>query len=185
MVNSLSQDSKLRLYDLILARYRDKINENETLSVSQIKQKISPEDDHVVSLRQRFIAELGLSEYKFEKHFFMLAQRTILHMQKISNLSLPFTFWLGFSEMEQIGAGQPLNKGVLLVSLLRSFDCPDARLLVTKKGRVFARFAWKGETHYISVESGSLINGEEIWNIFSDDGPSYSLNDLEYENHED
>jgi hypothetical protein len=92
---------------------------------------------------------------------------------------------MDFAEMDELKIATPLDKAIMLAALLRSLECGDVRVLVTKKSRPYVRFFWDNKTHLFVPESGSLLLGEDSLKVFSDDPIAYSFNDMVYENYEE
>jgi len=93
-MESLDVERKLKIYNLILSRYSDVINEKENRSISEIRQLISPYTDEVKSLRDKIISPI--QPYLYEKHFFSAVQKCVAYIKSIHNLKLPVKFWMTF-----------------------------------------------------------------------------------------
>lgn len=183
MAEELDPGTKLEIYKLVLGRYKSLISENESISISEIRQKVSPYNDFVRNLRESMLKDTV--PYDARLHFFIAAERAMDYVRKIRTCEFAFTFWMAFSEMERLRVGTSMDKAILLAALLRSFESEDARVLVSRRGRAFVRFSWKGAPYLFSPDSGSLLMGDDATKLLSDDPIAYCFNDLIYENYEE
>ena len=183
MADDLDAKTKLELYRLVINRYRDVINEKESCSISEIRQKVSPYNDFIRKMRDSILSDIV--PYVHKKHFFSAAQRAISYVREVRTCEFAFSFWMDFKEIDELKIATSMDKAILLAALLRSLESEDVRVLVTKKGRAYVRFSWNGTTHLFAPDSGSLLLGKDSLDIFSEDHISYSFNDLVYENYEE
>lgn len=183
MAEELDAGTKLEIYKLVLGRYKDLIGEKESLTISEIRQKVSPYTDFIRKLRETLLADIV--PYDPRRHFLMAADRAVEHVRAIRTCEFAFQFWMDFSEMESLRVGTAMDKAILLAALLRSFESEDVRVLATKKGKPLVRFSWNGAPYLFVPESGSLLVGDDASRLISDDPIAYSFNDLVYENYEE
>jgi hypothetical protein len=183
MADQLDAETKLAVYKLILVRYKDLISEKESRSISEIRQRVSPYNDHIRRLRDSFTVDIV--PYDPKRHFMDAAMRAMDHVRMIRTIEFAFNFWMDFPEMESIKAGTGMDKAILLAALLRALESADVRVIVSKKGKAFVRFSHKGVAYLFVPESGSLIIGDDASKLISDDPISYSFNDIVYENYEE
>jgi hypothetical protein len=183
MAPDIDTETKLKLYMLIVNRYKDLISKQEERSVTEIRQRISPYGEEVKALRKRLIADIA--PYEYERDFMPALQRVLAYMREIKPCKFLLTFWMSFSEMDELRIGGVMDKSLLLAALLRSLDGKDVRVIVTKSERIFVGFGWKGERYLIVPESGSMLSGDDAAKPFSEDPQSYSFSDLSYENYEE
>jgi hypothetical protein len=183
MADDLDAETKLKIYTLILSRYKDLINQNESRSISEIRQKVSPYNEYMRKLRDRLLYDL--SPYEPDRLFLSAAERSVSYIRGIRTCEFAFNFWMDFEEVESLKIASAMDKGMLLVALLRSIGSEDARVLVTKKGKVFVRYGWKGITYLFNPQTDSLSSGGDSLGFFTDDPLAYSFNDLAYENFEE
>lgn len=183
MAEDIDAETKLKLYMLMVNRYKGLISEKETKSVSEIRQRVSPHGEAVKRLRDRILA--GMDRFAYEQHFFTAAQRAISYVRDIKTCRFLLTFWMEFEEIDSLKVAGVMDKALLLAALLRSFGSEDALVKVTKAGRSYVCFSWKGESYLFVPESGSLLAGGDIAKVFDNDPVAYSFNDLVYENYED
>jgi len=183
MAADLDPETKLNVYMLIVNRYKDLISKQEERSVSEIRQRISPYNDHIKSLRDKLLSDF--QPYTYDRDFLQAAQRAICHVREIRTCKFLLTFWMTFEEMEELRVAGVMDKALLLTALLRSLDCQTARVVVTKSERVFVGFDWRGDRYLVVPESGSLLSGDDASRQLAEDPPAYSFSDLAYENYEE
>jgi len=183
MADDLDAATKLNIYRLVLKRHRELINEKESLTISEIRQKVSPYNDFIRSIREDITKDMV--PYNHGLQFYDAALRAISYVRGIKTCEFAFTFWMDFEELGRLKIGTAMDKAIVLAAVLRSLESEDVRVVVTKKGRPFVRFSWDGKQHLFVPESGSLLIGEDSMKIFANDPPSYSFSDLVYENHEE
>lgn len=176
----LDEKTKLDIYRLVLNRYKDVINEKESHSISEVRQKVSPYNDFIRKLRERILERI--IGYDYQKDFITAVQEASLYLRTIRTCEFAFAFWMDFEDMDKLKVGTAMDKAILFAALLRSLGSEDVRVVVTKSGKPYVRFS----AEYLLVpDTGSLLVGEDATEIFSKDPPSYSFNDLIYENYTD
>ncbi|MBU1165962.1 hypothetical protein KKF81_03365 [Candidatus Micrarchaeota archaeon] len=183
MSGDLDTKAKLDLYRLVINRYKDLINQNESRSISEIRQKVSPYDDFIRKKKDALLVDIV--PYIRDKYFFGAAQKAIAYVREISVCEFAFNFWMNFEEMDRLKLSTSLDKAIMLAALLRAMESGDVRVTVTKKGKSYVKFMWKDETYLFVPESGSLLAGDDVKKLFDIDPVAYSFNDLVYENYAD
>jgi hypothetical protein len=183
MAEELDPATKLEIYKLVISRYKGLISEKESVSITEIRQKVSPYNDFIRNLRESLLKDIV--PYDPRLHFLAAAEKAMDYVRKIRTCEFAFTFWMSFSEMDSLRVGTSMDKAILLAALLRSLESPDARVLVSRRGRAFVRFSHAGTPYLFVPESGSLLVGDDAMKLLSDDSISYCFNDLVYENYEE
>jgi hypothetical protein len=183
MSDELDSATKLELYKLVLARYKDLINEKESRSISEIRARVSPYNDFVRKIRDSMLTDMV--PYVPKTQFLAVAQRAMAYVRSIRTCEFTFAFWMDFREMDSLKIGTAMDKSILLAALLRSFEAEDAKVLVSGKGKTFVRFSYSGTIYLFVTESGSLLVGDDASRISSDDPFAYAFNDMVYENYEE
>jgi len=183
MAEELDPSTKLEIYKLVLSRYKDLITEKESLSISEIRQKVSPYNDFVRKMRDSLL--IDMVPYDPRQNFLTGAERAMDLIRKIKTCEFAFTFWMDFKEMDSLKIATSMDKAILLAALLRSLESEDAKVLVTKKGRALVRFSYKGVPYLFVPESGSLLMGDDAMRLITDDPLAYAFSDLIYENYEE
>jgi len=183
MMEGQNSEKRLKIYQIMIERYKDVISEAEEKSVSQIRQKITPYDEKIKSLRDSLIKDL--LPYDYQKHFFIAVQKMIEYTKSIETANIGLTFWLDFPLIDELRAASAMDKALLLCTLLRSLDGKDAKVIVSKSGRILVGFSWNGEIYVIVPESGSLLAGEDVQKAFENDSMAYAFSDLFYDSYEE
>jgi hypothetical protein len=182
MGEDLDAGTKLEIYRLVLQRYKELIAEKESLSISEIRQKVSPYNDFIRKLN----AELtrNIVSYSYKDDFIRAAQNAMDYVRDIKTCEFAFTFFMDFQDMHKLKIGTVTDKAILFAALLRSLGSENVRVLVTKKDKPYVKFSFEKEYVFVP-ETGSLLLGEDSMKLFSDDPVSYSFSDLIYENNEE
>jgi hypothetical protein len=175
-----SDELRLKLFRLIIERYRQDIEEHENKSVSDLKGMILPHDPTIVKTRDSLLE--SFRPYIYEEHFLAAAKMCCEYVSSFATISPPVAFWLTFSDMRSIMAGDEIDKSILLCSLLRSLGSPDARIFVTNTKNSYLLCSFGGKFH-LSAHSGSepAVCGSEQEALLKMSGkPLYSFNDRDY-----
>jgi len=170
---------KLKIYELIISRYREQIEQGEHKSISELRERISPYNEFVKALNERLSAEL--KPYEYDKHFEAALQNSVNYLRTIKNMDIPVNFWIDFQTMDTLKAGDLTDKALLLTSLLRSFGSPSAKVYITRSKKVYVGYEWKGGQHLLNPESGSMLSGEDVQRAFAEDPIVYAFSDLYFE----
>jgi len=175
-----SDELRLKLFRLIIDRYREEIEEHENKTVSDLKGMILPHDPIIVKTRDSLLE--SFRPYIYEEHFMAAAKMCCEYVASFATISPPVAFWLTFSDMRSIMAGDEIDKSILLCSLLRSLGSPDARIFVTNTKNSYVLCSFGGKFH-LSAHSGAepAICASEQEAILRMSGkPLYSFNDRDY-----
>ncbi len=172
---------KIELYRAILSRYESFIEESESKSVSDLKGLVRPYD-HSVTEAKISILDM-LHPYNPEEHFIQAADAAIARISKVHTVELPINFWLGFEQMDSIGAADEMDKAIYLCSILRSLECQNARVLITDSKKPYVLFEHKGVFHLANTTSATRVYGtkEQVMATLGADKPRYSFSDSAYE----
>jgi hypothetical protein len=176
---------KLRLCRLIIDRYRDKIEEYETKSVLDIKGLIQPRHEKIAELRES-ITE-GFHPYVYEQSFLSAAKMAFAAASSFRTIAAPVSFWLSFSDIQEIGAGDEIDKSILLCSILRSLGSENAKVFVTDTRNSYALFQFEGKSFvadHSQKELSEFADGQAA--LSSLKGKLlYAFNDKDYEDFQD
>ena len=141
-------------------------------------------------------------EYGYARDFPKAAELSlgIVKSFKPVRADLPVSYWLSPSEVEELGAADPLDKAIFLCSLLRALECKSARVrMVEMEGRAtqpLVLFEFEGKSCIVDpADPSSEISGRENVTFesqlasFKANGlrctrSLYEFNDLEYEEFE-
>lgn len=172
---------RLKVYRLIIDRYRDKIEEYETKSVSDLKLLVQPRNERVAAMRESLT--WSFHPYVYEEHFLQAAKMAFEYVSSFRTLSLPVSFWLDFSEMQQMMAGDEIDKSILFCSLLRALGSDSAKVVVTDSRNSHVLFGFSGKFFIADHMQKELLEkaSEEEAKACLKGKPLYSFNDKDYE----
>ncbi|MFA5077187.1 MAG: hypothetical protein WC488_02060 [Candidatus Micrarchaeia archaeon] len=179
MENGASSEARTRIYELIISRYKELIEQNEHKSVSELRERISPYNEFIRKLNERLSEDL--KPYEYERDFEKAVRNCINYIKGIENVEPPVSFWIDFETMDRLKAGDVTDQALLLASLLRSFGSPTAKVLIARSRKIYVGYEWKGEQHIINPESGSLLSGEDVQKLFLEDPLAYAFSDFYFE----
>jgi len=172
---------RLKIYRLIIDRYRDKIEEYETKSVSDLKLLVQPRNERVAAMRESLTE--SFHPYVYEEHFLSAAKMAFEYVSSFRTLSLPVSFWLDFTEMQQMMAGDEIDKSILFCSLLRALGSESAKVVVTDSRNSHVLFDFSGKffvADHIQKELVEKVSEAEAKTLMRGK-PLYSFNDKDYE----
>jgi hypothetical protein len=172
---------RLRLYRLIIDRYRDKIEEYETKSVSDLKSLIQPRDGLIAQIRDSITS--AFHPYVYEEHFLDAAKLAFSHVKSFRTIPAPVSFWLSFSDMQELMAGDEIDKSILLCSILRALGSENAKVFVTDTKNSYALFQFSGKSFVCDHSKGEFLgheSGEQALGALRGK-LLYAFNDKEYE----
>ncbi len=175
-----------KLYLAIVFRYRDYIEEHESISVAELPTLIKPKNEKIVQKAQEI--KSNFENYNYDEDFHEAAMITFEFVKdEIDEVSLPIQFWINPEETLGLMAGDAIDKNILLCSLLIALGNPTAKVFMnfkeeSKKILVYFKFAEK--IHVLDLDDGSKVfNSEDELNAFlnlGDDSTAYEFNDHMY-----
>lgn len=172
---------RLKLYKLIIERYREMIEQGESRSVADLKAMVDPHHEKLKEIRES-ITE-GFHPYVYEEHFLQAAKMCFEYLSSFRTIAAPVSFWLSFSDMQELMAGDEIDKSILLCSLLRSLGSESAKVFLTDSRNSYVLFQFGGKSFVADHSQHTLAakeTGEEA--LASLKGKIlYSFNDKEYE----
>ena len=116
----------------IIMRYRDYIEEKETLYVAELPKLITPNDEAVLSAVKN-ITNMFMS-YRPEEDFYAAAKEAHSYVKnKIRTISLPVQFWPRPSQTIGLEAGDVFDKAVLLCSMMIAMGNISTRVITAVK----------------------------------------------------
>ena len=172
---------RLRLFRLIIDRYRDKLEEYETKSVSDLKSLVQPRNDKILQVREVLLEDFH--PYVYEENFLSAAKLVFSHVSSFRTISAPVSFWLEFSEMYELMAGDEIDKSILLCSILRSLGSENAKVFVTDTKNSYVLFQFAGKSFVADHSQKEILEkptGAEALECLKGK-ILYSFNDKEYE----
>jgi len=179
------EEVKLRLYKLIIDRYHDKIEECETKTVSDLKLLIQPRHPLIVKIREAICEDFH--PYLYEENFLGAAKMAFSRVAAFRTVSVPVPFWLTLDEVQELMAGDEIDKSIFLCSLLRALGSENARVFLTDTQNSYVVFQHLGR-NYVADHSQAgfaeppqgkkpveLLKGKVI----------YAFNDKEYDDYQE
>lgn len=177
------------VYLTVLMRYKEYIEEKESLYVADLPRLVTPGDSAVVAACRNITN--SINSYDYEKDFSTAAKMAYDYINSIASISLPIQFWQKPGETISNGAGDPFDKAVLLCSMLIALGSIGSKIVVAIRGEsrsimVYSEF--KGKILALDLEKGKrqldnrdvLIN--EITSKGSEEVNAYEFNDKMYIN---
>ncbi|MBU1196889.1 hypothetical protein KJ765_00095 [Candidatus Micrarchaeota archaeon] len=200
---------KIRFFRRIIDRYATLVNENEEKTIPELKTLVQPENEAVLELKERILAEVAEDKkksgtagespaYVYEHDFLFAADKAFTNVRNMKNIhsDLAVLFWLTPRESLDLNAGDLFDKAVLLCSVLKALGAnPHVRVLELEKNRIHpvVAFAFEDREYILdaSQEDATLTKYcgklEEVLKTFSFDDSrflksAYEFNDAEYQN---
>ena len=158
---------------------------DEVKSVTELKGMIRPDDKVIVEMRENIA--LSCHPYTYEERFLEAFRMSLARICMIKTVKLPIDFWLSqdFSEMISLGAGDEMDKAIMLCSLLRSFGNESVCVLVTGSKKAYVVFDYSEESFGIDIDRCSEIRAptrEEVLKTLSENNSLlYAFSDKTYE----
>ncbi|MEM4348569.1 MAG: hypothetical protein QXN37_03300 [Candidatus Anstonellaceae archaeon] len=180
--SNLQEDQlKMKLYKIIIDRYREQIEAYETKTVSELKTMVAPYDKKIEEIRATITS--NFHPYIFSEHFLEAARMAFAYVSSFQTISPPVSFWLSFQEMHSLLAGDEIDKSILLCSILRSLGCEHAKVVVTDSRTSFVIFEFEGKIFLASHSEKELkeFKSEKEAFSFMPGKPLYAFNDKVYE----
>jgi hypothetical protein len=121
------------LYLEVILRYKEYIEERETLHVAELPTLVTPDDEAVVSSVKNIKAMF--SSYGYGADFLEAAREAEWYVrERITAISLPIQFWLRPSQTINLEAGDVFDKAVLLCSLLIGLGNVSSKIVTVVDG---------------------------------------------------
>lgn len=176
------------LYLEIIMRYKEYIEERETLHVAELPTLVTPSDEAVIS-RVKNIKAMFAS-YNYDVDFPEAAKEAAWYVGKrIIAASLPIQFWLKPRQTIELEAGDAFDKAVLLCSILIGLGNVSSKIVTVMGGegrRLAVYCEFKDRLLLFDTEGGSsefgtkdeLLSGLGMGK--SEDITAYEFNDKMY-----
>ncbi len=174
------------VYLAIISRYKEYIEDKESISVAELPRLVTPNDEAVS--RKAGDIKTEFQDYFFDKDFYDAGMKAFEFVKdKVATVVLPVQFWLTPGETLGFMVGDLMDKNVLLCSLLIKLGNPSARVFVVSKGgdkRTFVYFEFGGKVHAMDLDDGTKEYSSrdamiETLNL-DDDTTAYEFNDKLY-----
>jgi transglutaminase-like putative cysteine protease len=175
-----------RLYLMIIDRYKDYIEQKESLSVAELPTLVTPNNELVVKKVNEIKAEFG--NYSYELNFYDASVKAFNFVKnEIESVVLPVQFWLTPEETLTFGVGDEIDKSILLCSMLVALGNPSSKVLMHMKDgkrRTFVYFEFGGAAYMLDNENGinKFKNADELIASLGigEDTVAYEFNDRMY-----
>ncbi|MGC8669813.1 MAG: hypothetical protein ACP5TL_01515 [Candidatus Micrarchaeia archaeon] len=184
-----SENSRLerlnRVYLAIILRYKDIIEEKESISVAELPTLITPKDPQIIEKAEEI--KKDFPNYIYDRDFYEASKKAFEFVKsQIQDIVLPVQFWLDPSETLNFQVGDLMDKNVLLCSLLISLGNPSAKVLVEVDNAmtVFVYFGYLNAYYLMDIKGGikKFNSKEEIYEsvITGEDSAAYEFNNQSY-----
>ncbi|MEM3227473.1 MAG: hypothetical protein QXR58_02725 [Candidatus Micrarchaeaceae archaeon] len=175
-----------KLYLLVIERYKDYIEQKESLSVAELPTLVTPNDELVLKKVNEIKARF--TNYSYESNFYDASMMVFDFVKNsIENVVLPVQFWLTPRETMSFGMGDEVDKNILMCSMLIALGNPSAKVLMNIKDnnrKTFVYFEFGGEVYMLDNENGvkKFKNSEELISSLSggEDTVLYEFNNRTY-----
>jgi len=149
--NKLSQ-----VYLAIISRYKDYIEEKESLSVAELPVLVTPNEMAVKKKVEEIKA--GFLNYDYDSNFREASIRAHEFVKKeITEAILPLQFWLTPEETLTFKLGDSIDKNILLCSIFIGLGNPSSKVFVKiaeTARKVSVYYELKGKTYLFDIEDG-------------------------------
>lgn len=120
-----------RVYLAILSRYKDYIEEKESLSVAELPTLVRPDSERVLERAEEIKKNFGM--YSYEKDFYSAGKAAFDFTKKIEDIALQIQFWLTPDDTIALMMGDLLDRNIVLCSLLVALGNPSSKVFVKVK----------------------------------------------------
>lgn len=121
-----------QLYLEVILRYKEYIEEKESLYVAELPKLVVPENEDVVNIANRI--KNSMPSYNYNDNYYDAARLAYSYVKdEIALANLPIQFWLTPDETIKCGAGDIFDKAVLLCSLLIALGNVSAKIIIKVK----------------------------------------------------
>ncbi|MGC8710455.1 MAG: hypothetical protein ACP5RF_02500 [Candidatus Micrarchaeia archaeon] len=118
-----------QLYLEIILRYKEYIEEKESLYVAELPKLVMPENEDVVNIANKLKG--SVPNYTYDENYYDAARLAYSYVKdEITLANLPIQFWLTPDETIKCGAGDIFDKAVLLCSLLVALGNVSAKVII-------------------------------------------------------
>ncbi len=176
-------NDKIKLLELIIDRYRSTIEQSETKTIADIKALINPSDETV----KRIVSEITeeFKPYIYEQNFLAASKKAHEYVRKIRTIKTPIDFWLMPKDVVKLRAGDPMDKAVLLCSILMGLDNYDVFVIVGVNDgtKVVVTFKHNEIWYLMDPISNGMISGKKediIEQWLGDEDNIYEFNNVHY-----
>lgn len=155
--DKLDKEDRLnQVYLAIISRYKDYIEEKESLSVAELPVLVTPNEpkvrEKVEELKGSFL------NYDYDTNFREASIRAYDFVKReLTEAVLPLQFWLTPEETLTFKLGDSIDKNILLCSLFIGLGNPSSKVFVKiadTARKVSVYYEFKGRTYLFDIEDG-------------------------------
>ena len=145
-----------QVYLAIISRYKDYIQEKESISVAELPTLVTPKSGAVA----KKAAEIrgSFEPYSYERNFYDAAAKAFSFVRDdIESAALPLEFWLSPEDTLTYKMGDVIDKNILLCSILVALGNPSAKVLVKMRENninAFTYFEFNGRVYVLDIGNG-------------------------------
>jgi hypothetical protein len=145
-----------QLYLAVIQRYKDYIEEQESLSVAELPTLVTPNNEKVAAKAKEVMDDFD--HYTYEGSFYDASVEALEFVRdKIADATLPLQFWLSPADTLTFGMGDIVDKCVLLCSLLIKLGNPSAKVLMSIRDstrNVLVYYEYSGKLYLLDMKDG-------------------------------
>ncbi len=185
--SGVSDQLKLNnIYLAIISRYKDYIEEKESISVAELPTLVTPNNNAVKGKVDEI--KRSFEKYDYDKDFYEASLKAFEFVkEKIDSVVLPLQFWLTPEETLVFLVGDAFDKNILLCSLIIGLGNPSSKVMVVMKSdskRIFVTYGYNAKFYLLDLNDGvrEFSNRDEIMNILKEgeEITAYEFNDRTY-----
>lgn len=175
-----------RIYLTVISRYKDYIEENESLSVAELPTLVTPKNPAVVKKIDEIKSHFGRFDYDANFHDASMGAFTFVK-NEIEHVTLPIQFWLTPEETLAFLMGDVFDRNVLLCSVLIGLGNPSCKIFVMIKNearKIFVYYEFRNSIYLLDLngEMKKFRTKDEMLVSFKIDEETiaYEFNDRTY-----
>lgn len=143
-----------QIYLAIISRYKDYIEDKESLSVAELPILVTPKDNIVLKVVDEIKNSFG--SYSYEANFYDASVKAFSFVKdRVDNIVLPLQFWLMPEDTLKFMIGDNMDKNILLCSILIGLGNPSSKVLAVVKDsaqKVLVYYELNGKFHAFNLE---------------------------------
>lgn len=176
------------IYLEIIMRYKEHIEEKESLYVAELPKLITPNEDGVVNVAKGITGRFSL--YRYGENFPEAAAKAYDYIKdRITPIALPIQFWQKPTDTLKHEAGDVFDRAVLLCSLLIALGAASSKVIIRIRDndRSFVVYTeYNGRIIAVDMENGIKEHGskdallESLGIVKGAEVTAYEFNDKMY-----
>jgi hypothetical protein len=166
----MAEDELLKKYNALylemIMRYKEDIEQGETLYVAELPRLVTPQDEAVVTAVNKI--KSAFPNYNYDQNFYDAALKAHKYVREaVATVSPPIQFWLKPSQVVNLGVGDIFDKAVLLCSMVIGLGNFSTKIISairenTKKHIVYCEFKEKLLTMDLEDGVGEVQNKDAL-----------------------